>query len=454
MAILDFLTGRQQQPMGGLVGQLQQPQPQAQRGIMGDQGFLQSLARLGAALGPNLAAASTQNENFLDALSLATAQTAKEQQANEASMLDRQVKEAQIRKLNAEAQPGSPFGGTGFENQVAGTYYQAYLAQGMSPMEAQVKAAQAVFNREPTYIQNAEGQIIPIPGRTLPNVLGGDAPVAPATMPAAMQTPAAQDPIDQTAAALGLPTGALLPPPSGTQPTGAMPTQGVLPPPGADVLAIGIPQVGGPRTQQALTQAAGEAQIGLQTEEAKKQQEKRTAIGEDINAGYNALQSMNQMLSASSEAFTSQGLPQGFKVAAARVLAPNDPALQRQLAATAQLGASRVQAFGPMLKELVGPGAVTEAERANAMEAISKPGMSDVEVRAIIQPLMEKSRNRLQVLEQERAFLSQGQQVSRKAIADQLGIDFETGLQKGQTAADFLPQGPVRRFNPATGRLE
>jgi hypothetical protein len=251
-----------QQAPQGFAPQPMQPKPK----FWQSPEFATTLSRLGA----NLAAASTQNEGFLDSLSLAAAQTQKDTEAARAQAMQNQLIQAQINKANAEAQPSSPFSGTGFENQVAGTYYQAYLAQGMSPMEAQVKAAQAVFNREPSYIQGAEGQLIPVPGRTLPS-LGGQ----PA-QPVSAQIPTQPDAIDQTAANLGIPSGTLMPPPSGTQPQGAMPTQGVLSAPvlsdgampsgGGRGSLIQVPQISGagPKTEQALREEAGNAEIGVQ----------------------------------------------------------------------------------------------------------------------------------------------------------------------------------------------
>jgi hypothetical protein len=461
--VLNSLLGvqPQTQPMG-VLGAAMQAQPQAMAQPMQTQArpkfwqspeFASTLSRLGA----NLAAASTQNEGFLDALSLASAQTAKDTEAARAQAAQNELLQAQIAKTRAESQPATPFSGTGFENQVASTYYNAYLQQGLSPLEAQIKAAQAVFNREPSYVTDAAGNLVPIPGRTLPT-MGGAAPmVAPMAAPAARQP----DAIDQATSALGFApqtSGMVLPPPSGVgAPDATLFQGGAQAPQVGQAPRITAPQGAGPRTQQALDEAAGKGQIELNIEAAKKLQEKATTVGEDINAGYSALQSMNQMLAASSEAFSTQGLPQGVKVAAARLLAPNDPSIQRQLAATAQLGASRVQAFGPMLKELVGPGAVTEAERANAMEAISKPGMNDAEIRAIISPLMEKARNRLKVLELEQQLLNSGQKATRKQIADQLGIDIETGLAKGQSSIDFVaPAQPQRvlNYNPQTGRFD
>lgn len=469
MGVLDFLSntaGGIGNQIGGVLGQVAQMNPQQSFAPQSQSvqqkpkfwqtpEFASTLTRLGA----NLAAASSQNSDFMTGLSLATAQTVKDNEAAREQAMKNQLLQAQIMKTQAESMPSGPFSGTGFENQVAKSYYDAYIAQGMTPLDAQVKASQAVFNREPTFVQMGE-TLVPVPGRTLPPIGSVQTTNTPVTAQGAQpfqyqQVQKQPDNIDKTAQSLGFvtdaaPQGGLLPPPSGV----GAPDMSMFKQSASGGAQITVPQMGGPKTQQALTQHAGEKKIDLDAESLQKAQDKTISLGDDINAGYSALQSMNQMLSASSEAFSSQGIPQGIKTAIARTFAPNDPSIQRQLAATAQLGASRVQAFGPMLKELVGPGAVTESERANAMEAISKPGMNDVEVRAIIEPLMAKAQNRLKVLETERQLISQGQKLSRSQIAEQLGVDLTTGLAVGQRSSDFLPQGTVRRFNPSTGRLE
>jgi hypothetical protein len=223
--------------------------------------FASTLSRLGA----NLAAASTQNEGFLDALSLASAQTAKDTEAARAQAAQNELLQAQIAKTRAESQPATPFSGTGFENQVASTYYNAYLQQGLSPLEAQIKAAQAVFNREPTMVQMGD-TLVPVAGRTLPS-LGGAAPMA-----APMAAPAARQPdaIDQATSALGFApqtSGMVLPPPSGVgAPDATLFQGGAQAPQVGQAPRITAPQGAGPRTQQALDEAAGKAQIDIQKE--------------------------------------------------------------------------------------------------------------------------------------------------------------------------------------------
>jgi hypothetical protein len=293
MSVFQRLLGIEPQQAGGVLGQVMQAQPQqgfAPQTQMQQKPkfwqtpeFASTLTRLGA----NLAAASSQNEDFLTGLSLATAQTAKDTEAARAQGMQNQLIQAQINKANAEAAPQLPFSGTGFENQVAGTYYNAYLAQGLSPMEAQIKAAQAVFNREPTYIQGPEGPV-PVAGRQLPS-LSSQLQAQPSVEPSFAQPQVnfvqpQGDVIDQAAANLGLPAGTLKPYASGTEPQGAMPTQGVLSAPVVSDTAMpsggGMPapqggafprgnliqpRVGvGPKTDQATIQAANEAEIGVQ----------------------------------------------------------------------------------------------------------------------------------------------------------------------------------------------
>ena len=261
MAILDFLTGRQQ-PMGGVVGMVAQPQAQAQRGIIGDPAFAQSLTRLGA----NLMAAGAQTDNTLGAIGTALGATLDQN-------MQARRQQAEIDALTARSAPqgemqATPFGGTGYQNQILASRYQFHVANGDNDLVARQKAINDFYALNPVTGVDAEGRPFTTPRAALPTEMGVTAPVAPATMPAA-----AQDPIDQTAAALGLPTGALLPPPSGTQPTGAMPTQGVLTAPRADVLAqtgmprgnlIQAPAAPGPKTAQALAEEAGKAEIGVQ----------------------------------------------------------------------------------------------------------------------------------------------------------------------------------------------
>jgi hypothetical protein len=269
--------GQSPQPMG-VLGAAMQAQPQAMAQPMQTQArpkfwqspeFASTLSRLGA----NLAAASTQNEGFLDSLSLASAQTQKDMEAARAQAAQNELLQAQIAKTRAESQPASPFSGTGFENQVAGTYYNAYLQQGLSPLEAQIKAAQAVFNREPSYVTDAAGNLVPIPGRTLPS-LG-------ATEPMAAPTARQPDAIDQATSALGFApqtSGMVLPPPSGVGAPDATLFQGAQAPQVGQAPRITAPQGAGPRTQQALDEAAGKGQIELNIEAAKKLQEKQALL--------------------------------------------------------------------------------------------------------------------------------------------------------------------------------
>lgn len=442
MAILDFLTGNSR-PMGGVVGQLavdpRMNQP-AKRGIMGDPDFAHSLSRLGA----NLMVAGAETDNTLGAIGRALGAT---MEANQADRIQNQ----QLDIMRAKAMPTQEgaFSGTGFDNQLARTQYDYYRSQGLNDLEARQRAANDVLGTKPQMqmVADSEGrpQLVATPRPTLPMGAmqqGGQS---------VMQAP---DPIDQAAQAMGLQSGMLLPPPSGQGTPdmgmfqGAQPEQTLAAP-----MDIGVPQIGGPKTQQALSEAAGKAEIELQQKRQEGVIERRGEITTDIDAGYKAIQSLNQMMQATDEAFNSQFLPQSVKAGLVRTLGIDDPSLNRQLAATAQLGASRVEAFGPMLKELVGAGAVTEAERANAMEAVSKPNASPIEVKAIIGPLATKAQNRMRILELQK----QNPNIDRKTAAAQLGIDWETGFSKGQTSADFLPQGgqpKVRRFNPTTGRLE
>lgn len=455
MGPLDFLLskfGGQQQPMGGVLGQVAKMQPEqgfaAPRMDMPQQKpkfwqtpeFASTLTRLGA----NLAAASSNNEDFLTGLSLATAQTAKDTEAARQQSMQNQLIQAQINKANAEAAPQLPFSGTGFENQVAGTYYNAYLAQGLSPMEAQIKAAQAVFNREPTYIQQGEN-LIPIPGRTLPSIPG----MAPTAAPMAALTAAPRqfDAIDQTAQALGVtptPVG-MLPPPSGTgTPDMSLFQQPATAParPTLQAPTIGVPQIPGAGgiTTQALREEAGKATIGLQGKQAEQAMAKTAELGGDINEAYNAIQSLGTLLDASGSMFNQQGLAPETKSMIANRLGVNDPSIRRQAAATAQVGAARAESLGPLLKPLVGAGVVTEGERANAMKVVSDPNSNPDQIYAVVAPLMEKSRNRLRIMEIERANLQQDIKESRADIAQRLGVDINTGLAVGKTSQDFLPQ--------------
>jgi len=86
----------------------------------------------------------------------------------------RQQREANLsaeRQKQAEIQAASvPFSGTGFDNQVARTYYQGYVNAGMSPLEAQIKAAQVVASSPASTVVDYSGNIIPIPGRSLPDI--------------------------------------------------------------------------------------------------------------------------------------------------------------------------------------------------------------------------------------------------------------------------------------------
>jgi hypothetical protein len=439
MSVFQQLLGIQQQPTGVLGAVMQQPQNiiapqqqpmQAKPKFWQTPEFATTLSRLGA----NLMQSSTNNDNFLDSFSLAAAQTTNQGLEEQALMRQAQAQQTQ------QAQTG-PFGGTGYQNQIMSSRYQFHIANGDAPLVAQQKAINDFYALNPVTGVNSEGQPIVTPRASLPFNIGEQVPqTAPQAMPQG-------DAIAQTAASLGLPEGTLLPPQSGTQPQGAMPSQGVLSAPVFSDTAmpsgggqIGVPQMGGPKTQQALTQAAGEAQIGLQTKQAEQTMAKTSELGGDINEAYNAIQSLGTLLDASRNMFNQQGLAPETKSFIANRLGVSDPNIRRQAAATAQVGAARAESLGPLLKPLVGAGAVTEGERANVMKVVSDPNSNPDQVYAVVAPLMEKSQNRLRIMEIERANLQQGIRMPRADIAASLGVDINTGLAVGKTTEDFLPQ--------------
>lgn len=465
MAILDILGfGQQQQPMGGLVGRLQQgslmpqQQPTKPNTITADPTFAQSLQRLGA----NLMVAGGQTDNALTAFGGALNQTFTDNQAIRQANQQNALRQLQLQQAQAEMNPAqaSPFGGTGYQNQILASRFQFHVAQGDDELTARQKAINDFYALNPVTGVDAEGRPYTMPRAALP--VGGQASAQQPSMQGVPQSPmpAAQpDAIDQAAMNLGFvnaPSGGLLPPPSGDgMQDMSMFAQSGMP----SAQRIAAPQMGGPKTQQALTEEAGKAQIGLQGKQAEQTMEKVQQLGTDINDAYSSIQSIGQIMQASREAFSTQGLPQEFKASIARTFAPNDPSIQRQLAATAQLGASRAEAIGPLLKTLVGTGAVTESERANAMKVVSSPNTSDAEIQAVVGPLLEKSRNRLRVMEAEQNNLRQGINIPKSDIAASLGIDLDTGLSIGKSSSDFLPNQPqqaprILRYNPATGKLE
>jgi hypothetical protein len=415
MSVFQRLLGIQPQS-GGVFGQLmQQPQqgfaapridvPQQKPKFWQTPEFASTLTRLGA----NLAAASSQNEDFLTGLSLATAQTAKDTEAARNQSMQNQLIQAQINKANAESRPSSPFSGTGFENQVAGTYYQAYIAQGMSPMEAQIKAAQAVFNREPTFVQMGD-KLVPIPGRTLPNI-GGAAPTAPSM---ASPMPQQSDPIAQAGAAMGFPEGTLLPPPSGTQPMSAMPTQGVLPAPAADVFVpqaipqgdmtrsgLSVPQVegAGENTMQALRQATGEAEIAIQKEGAlgaaksatESQSEFKTQVAQ-LPMLYDVVGELNQL--ANQATFT---LPQqGADFLATRIAGvptEGDTARQKYVSTVRNV-------VLPLLRSTFGA-QFTAKEGESLLETLGSPDATPQAKQAVLNSFIEQKVRNLEVSARE-----------------------------------------------------
>lgn len=289
MALLQRLLGIEQQPQGGVFNQLmQQPQqgfapqqqPQQKPKFWQRPEFANMLSRLG----PNLALASSQNEDFLTGLSLASAQTAKDTEAARNQSMQNQLIQAQIEQARAKAGAGpeGPFSGQGYQNQIMASRYQFHIANGDNPLIAQQKAINDFYSLNPVTGVDAEGRPIVTQRAALPISMGGAAPVATPSMAAPMPQVPQGDPIAQAGAAMGFPEGTLLPPPSGTQPMGAMP-QGVLPAPAADVFApqaipqgdrtnagLTVPQVegAGDKTMQALRQATGEADIAVQKEGA------------------------------------------------------------------------------------------------------------------------------------------------------------------------------------------
>lgn len=280
MSIFQQLLGIQPQQVGGVMGAVIQSQPQS--GFAPQQQpsqqkpkfwqtpeFATSLSRLGA----NLMQSSTQNESLLDALSLAGSQTVNQGLEQQAAMRQEQAQQEQ------QAQTG-PFGGNGYQNQIMSSRYQFHIANGESPLVAQQKAINDFYSLNPVTGVDAEGR----PYTTQRSSLSYEIGAQPIAQPVAQTMPQG-DAISETAASLGLPAGTLLPPRSNQQPQVAVPTQGMLPPPsfnGPSMQksdAISVPQIGGPKTQQALTQAAGEAQIAVEKEglmgAAKSTQEKQ-----------------------------------------------------------------------------------------------------------------------------------------------------------------------------------
>lgn len=267
MGVLDFILGNNQQQMGGVVGNLvadpRTPKVPAKKGIMGDPDFARSMMRLGA----NLMQAGAQTDNTLGAIGSALGATM------DGAAQDR-IKNQEFELLRQKATPQAEpvFGGTGFDNQLARTQYEFYVSQGMTDMQARQRAANDVLATKPQMqmVTDAEGNVrmMPVQRPTLPM---GEQQFNQQQAPQQFSQQVQSDPIDQAAQAMGLSSGGLLPPPSGqgepdmrlfnSQPQGA-----TL----AAPMDINIPQSRGPKTAQALDEAAGKAEIEVQGEFAKQ----------------------------------------------------------------------------------------------------------------------------------------------------------------------------------------
>lgn len=281
MGMLDYLYG--QQPMGGVVGRVAaDPRLNSvpKRGIMGDPDFARSLSRLGA----NLMVAGAETDNTLGAIGRALGATMEANQADRA-----QNQQMELMRMQYAPKPQVAFGGDGFDNQLARTQYEYYLSQGASDLEARQRAANDVLATKPQMqmVTDSEGrpQLVATPRPTLPmgTMQQGGQP--------SMQAPTQPDPIDQAAQAMGLQTSQLLPPPSGQGAPDMGLFQGNQPvatQPLAAPMDIGVPQMGGPKTQQALSEAAGKAQIDVEKEtllgaaksNAERQSELKTQLAQ------------------------------------------------------------------------------------------------------------------------------------------------------------------------------
>lgn len=268
MALLDFLLPSQQ-PQGGLVGRLsnlQVPVQNNKNSIIADPDFSRSLMRLGA----NLMSAGSQTDNTLGAIGNALGATL-DQTNNDA--LQRAQIDAYRAKASPEQQgPAQPFGGTGYQNQIMSSRYQYHLARGDDPLTAQQKAINDFYSLNPVTGVDAEGRPYTMPRASLSYDLGSgaqqgmmqDLPQGGIPQP---------DAIEKTAQSLGLRSDMLLPPPSGQGAPDMSLFQGNQPvatQPLAAPMDIGVPSLGGPKTQQALNEAAGKAEIEVQGEFAKQ----------------------------------------------------------------------------------------------------------------------------------------------------------------------------------------
>ncbi len=424
MSVFQQLLGIQQQPTGVLGAVMQQPQGivapqqqpmQAKPKFWQTPEFATTLSRLGA----NLTQSSTNNDNFLDAFSLAAAQTTNQGLEEQALMRQAQAQQTQ------QAQTG-PFGGTGYQNQIMSSRYQFHIANGAAPLVAQQKAINDFYSLNPVTGVDAEGRPIVTPRASLPFNIGEQIPQTPQAMPQG-------DAIAQTAASMGFPEGTLLPPPSGTQPQGAMPTQGVLSAPVFSENAmpsgggqIGVPQMGGPKTRQALTQAAGEAQIAVEKEglmgAAKSTQEKLADFktqAAQLPMLMDVVNKLNNLADQASFTIGQRGTDALF-TSGLGIETQGDTARQEYIATVRNV-------VLPLLRSTFGA-AFTAKEGESLLETLGNPNATPAAKKATLNAFIEQKVRNLQTSAQE------------------AGVELPENLTK--------PQPKVLRFNPATGKLE
>jgi hypothetical protein len=258
------------------------------------------------------------------------------------------------------------------------------------------------------------------------------------------------DAIAQTAASMGFPEGTLLPPPSGTQPQGAMPTQGVLSAPVFSDTAmpsgggqIGVPQMGGPKTQQALAEAAGKAEIERQAQSQQSQNERSRELPKYLDTASSAIKAIDTILADPNRGALSGG-PFGLEGRIAAVA----PITESQRRLQPYVNQLKGQTFLEAFQALKGGGQITQIEGQKAETAIARLNDQYTPDPEYAQALLDLR----EVIQNGIARAQSGVSMSAQEI----------GAQATQRAQELATRpapisstvNKVLNYNPQTGRFE
>ena len=377
MNIFDILNGGANR-MGGAIGAALQPlgnamgsgqaampaqQPASnQNKVMQNPAYASALTRLGL----NLMATGGQGGDFLS--NLGTAGAATVQQMDKLRMDNQSIAESQ-----AKMQPSAPFSGDGFDNQAAATQYQFYVSQGVPDLEARQRAVNDVLASKPQMqmVTDQAGNVrmVPVPRPTLPMGQTAQQQAVPQVIPQSMQ----EESLPAQMPMLDAPQGGLLPPPDLSSQT-------------QDMSMVQGLTAGNPKAAQLA--------VEQQVKGAIEQQQGNTQVLKGLQKSANIIQNL---LNESDKAFTPTGLPVKAKQSIARFTGA-DGQVAEQLAATSKVQGLTVEALGPMLRELVGQGVVTNTDYNNAMRVFGDPNASPPERRAVLEGLQQRTNEQIQRL--------------------------------------------------------